>query len=195
MTNIKASLAAASLLALACPTLSHASTSVYLDFEGGSGSQLSITIGTQLQWTIDENNVDGGCYFMIHDAGDILGNTTANLTATNNFNINGEDTYNFWRLRSGLVYNYATANDLYFYAQDGTFHLSEGDVVTLTSGTLTTTTNVASAAPADGYYDIDIFDNEVNLISTVPEPSLYASGAGIASLLLVTAARRRKKRA
>jgi hypothetical protein len=123
-----------------------------LTFIGGSGTPLSTTLQTRVTYTITNTSCAGasaGPYFDFDEVGNVLAGSRT-VTGTMTYSINGGALQAITGVESGFVGGNVTANDLSVYgAQPG---VASGATVVLSAGTVTTTTNVTAARPANGNY-------------------------------------------
>jgi hypothetical protein len=144
---------------------------VPVTFSGGSGTPLSFSLAAPVSYTIT-TAPSGGPFFLFQNAGNPFSALPIPITSSITFSINGGSAQILNKANSGASGGVITANDLFFFGFVIPFNV--GDVVTLTAGTWTTTSNVAAAAPANGDFRTFIFDNglfpvSTNGVSGVPE--------------------------
>ena len=187
MKKASASLKALVLLA---PLLSAtADAAIALEFSGGSGAPLSITIVEPVMFTVNvPQGVSGSPAFLIEDIGEIFaGFTLTGLSGDVTFTVNSGAPVAMSSLYGGLNAVTPDLNDLLLTG--ATSSMADGDVIILSAGTLTTNAAVAAAAPTAGDYNMYFYDMETMLRAgtdgtTVPEPSAAVlaglAGAGIA---------------
>lgn len=176
---ISAALAVAALLTLSAS----AKADVPVQFSGGNGTPITLTLTSPISYTITAAASSGNAPgFVIANTGDIFSNPFPALTVTGNitFSINGGGSFTLdtGNISSGHTYGDVTSNDLFFYNLSSQPGVSVGDVVTLSTGYLTTTTNVAGTG-ITGDYSTFVSDDNLNQISydgvtAVPEPSAFA---------------------
>jgi hypothetical protein len=161
------------------------SAAVPVEFSGGSGAPLSLTLTEPISYTIinDFDPLDGP-FFYFQGTGDVFGATFPSVTGTIAFSVDGGTPQPLQAINSG-VFADSVQGDIYTVGP--TFDIPIGSVVTLSAGTITSTTNVAAAAPASADYETWITASNGFTISSngeVPEPaSLSLLGlAGVAIL-------------
>lgn len=173
--------AALSLLAVA--PAAHAQAN--LTFSGGGGSPLTLNLLAPVSYTITSTEGFGFTpSFLFQGVGNPFGNNGRNVNGTLTFRINGGAAQAITGVNSGFLA--FGVNSLYITSASTIFS-NVGDTVTLTGGTLTTTTNVAAAAPANGSFTTFIINPNngfpVSGIGVVaaPEPgSVALLGVGLA---------------
>lgn len=156
-----------------------------LSFLGGNGGALELTIDAPIVYQIITAPVGQVPFFLFQNVGNVFmgGNPfpkNSGVTGSITFTINGGSPFVVNVAGSGFARNDTTTNDLYLYY--GSFAnvpaLNVGDTLLLQSGTLTTTTNVAQAPPANGSYSTFVIDGDGTRrstygLATVPEPSTW----------------------
>ena len=200
----QASVAALALSALAL-TAPSANAQANLVFSGGSGSPLSLTLTAPVTYTIITTPTSFSSPLFVFDA---VGGTPFNFstaTATITFSINGGTDQTINRINKSFSGGDVTSDDIYILGSlPG---VVVGDIVTLSSGTLTTNSNIAVAAPASGSFTTFITNSggspmrlSTNGIAganptAAPEPgTLPLVGMGLISGLgMVKGVRRRKQ--
>lgn len=160
-----------------------------LIFSGGGGSPLTLTLTTPITYTITKANgaaIGANLYFTFDAVGTGFAGQSANGTIT--YSINGGAAKTVSGIGSGYNGGDTTPDDL--YAPSSTAQgVSVDDIVTLSSGTLTTDGNLPSAPPASGSFATFIANQPGTKISTngvsasavgAPEPgSLPLLGMGL----------------
>jgi Carboxypeptidase regulatory-like domain len=138
-----------------------------LIFSGGSGTPLSISLQQPVAYTINNSQCalnNSGPIFLFDEAGNPFGSGVF-LAGSITFSINGGAAQPIANGNSGIIAGDVTANDLFIYGQLQS--VSNGSTVVLSAGTVTTTTNVAAAPPANGSFTTFIVDaNTGNRCST-----------------------------
>jgi hypothetical protein len=122
-----------------------------LTFSGGNGTPLTVTLQQAVSYTITNTQCDSntGPIFTIDEAGNPL-NGTRSAVGTITFSINGGAAQPITVVRSGTNFGNFTTNDLWVYGNLP--NLANGSTVVLSAGTITTTSNVAAAPPANGNF-------------------------------------------
>lgn len=172
--------------ALACVVGTVASPSaqaaVPLQFSGGSGAPLSITLPFPVVYTVTNSFPPFfGPNFVFDGVGDLFGTSFPGVTSTIAFSIDAGTPHAIEYVNSGVFVDSISGDDIYT-AQGTPMDLPIGSVITLSAGTMTTTSNIAAPAPASGDYETWITGSNGYTISTfgvIPEPaslSLLAVG-------------------
>ncbi len=156
-----------------------------LSFSGGNNTPFVLTLSAPVQYVINAAPTSSGPFFLFQSVGNVLGAQTG-ATGTISYSINAGPAVSILTENSGVSAGAIAPSDLYIFGAAST--LTIGSVVTLSAGTLTTTSNVASAPPASGSFNTFIVDGNGVQISaagiTVPEPTTWAMlGVGFTALL------------
>ncbi len=187
---MKKAYASLKALVLLAPLLSAtADAAIALEFSGGSGAPLSITIVEPVMFMVNvPQGVSGSPAFLIEDIGEIFaGFTNAGVSGNDTFTVNNGAPVTMATFFGGINAGTPDLNDLVMTGSMSS--MAEGDVIILSAGTLTTNAAVAAAAPTAGDYNMYFYDMETMLRAgtdgtTVPEPSAAVlaglAGAGIA---------------
>ncbi len=139
-------LSALSVLVLSGPA-AHAQAN--LSFTGGSGSPLTLTLAAPVNYTVT-TTASRAPLFVFQSVGDLFGGNSSFVTGALTYRINGGAAQTITTIGSGASSGSVTPNDIYIF---GSFPgVSVGQIVTLASGSLTTTSNVAVPAPANGSF-------------------------------------------
>ena len=174
-----------------------------LTFSGGSGSPLTLSLAAPVTYTVTSAGSTSPL-FLFQGVGNLFGGSRPNITGTISYRINNGAIQSFSTINSGFnTPNDLKTNDVYIF---GSFPgVSVNDIVTLSSGTLTTTSKVAAAPPASGSFTTFLFasgsndgarisNNGVSVAVAAPEPgSLSLLGMGLVSGLGVVQGVRRRK--
>jgi hypothetical protein len=184
---------AALLLLAAAPGRAHAQAN--LTFSGGLGTPLRLTLNAPVTYAVTTAGAASNApFFVFQGVGNVFGGTPS-VSGTVTFSINGGAAQTFNILGSGGSGNSLAATDAFLYGSlPG---LAVGNVVVLTAGTLTTSSNFVSAPPAGGSFPTFIIDGSGNKLDAVngvagpvPEPSTWALLGVGTGLLGVTLHRR-----
>ena len=173
----------------------HARAQAMLTFSGGNGAPLVITLAQPITLTITKAFNSSTAYLDIqglnapNPAGYLGGNVTLTLDTGTANPLYTLQTITF---TTGDI----TAGDGLFQANTSAF--SVGQTVTVSAGTLTSTSNYSAAPPNSGSYSAFLFNNNTSArISTngvlAPEPSSWVL-LGLGASLLGLALRRRATR-
>ena len=169
-------LAAAALFAIGF----QAKADVPVEFSGGNGSPLTFTLTSPVSYTITTTPQTGSAFFIFQNVGDLTSNNNDgvfSVTGNIKFSINSGTPYVINEVYNN-VNGVLTVNDLELF--NGSYpQFSIGEVVTLTSGTFTTTTSVSVAPPESQNYRTFMAGGAPAMpVSTdgaqaVPEPSAF----------------------
>ena len=142
---------------------------ILLNFSGGSGSPLTITLAQPVTYTIDVAPT-GGILFDFESVANLFGGTV-NLSGTMTYTINGGTPISIDRFSNGTTGGTIAATDFVLFKQPASA-AALGNVVVLSPGTLTTAINIAAAAPASGSYSAILVDQTGTQVAVgVPEPA------------------------
>jgi hypothetical protein len=183
-----------SLLLAICASSARAQAN--FTFSGGNGAPLTITLNSPVLYTITTASSSNAPLFDFQSVGNIFHGSPVSLAGSIAFSINGGAAQMLNTLNSGAFTGIIRQAD--FLAYGPLPGVSVGNVVTLTAGSLTTTSNVAAAPPANGSYQTFITDGNGSTLEAVngiavPEPSSLALATlGGAGLLLMLARRLRR---
>nr|WP_309695327.1 PEP-CTERM sorting domain-containing protein [Armatimonas sp.] len=147
-----------------------ASAQANLTFSGGSGTPLTMTLTAPVSYTMTASAAfNTAPVFVFKGVGNVVpGN---GVTGTMRYSINGGTLQTLTNIQSGVTSGALVANDVYTF---GFFPgVTIGDTLLLAAGVLTTNTNVAAAAPANGAFNSFIISTSAVQIST-----LGSSGGG-----------------
>jgi hypothetical protein len=172
-----------------------AGAAVIADFSGGRGAPITFTLPSAVSYTITANTADEAFVFKGAAPNNPFSNSHAPAAGTITYSVNGGAPQPLNDLNSGFVGGDTAATDFYFFGEPFST-LAPGDVVVLSPGYLTTTTNITAAAPPSGSFTTFLTGGGATgqRVSAdgvaVPEP-----GAGLLALVLPLAAlaRRRKR--
>lgn len=152
-----------------------------------------------MTYAITTNGANGiSPFFIFQGVGDVFGGSFPSVSGTITFSINGGSAQSITGENSGVAAGSLAANDIYMFGSLA--GVAVGDIVTLTAGTLTTTSNVAAAPPASGSFTTFIIDGNgtkisANGVSAVPEPTTWATLLGGLGLLAGVQLFRRTRKA
>jgi hypothetical protein len=157
---------------------------VQVDFSGGSGTPLTITLPQPVSYTVVNFPTVGNATFVFQGTGNMFSGSigaSGSLSFTQNAGalipIDGAQQFNQAD---------TTLNDLAFYNQTF-FGLNHSDVILLSAGSVTTTSNIAAPAPPSGLYSTFLTDGasrEMGEGTAVPEPTTLMLFALAAPILL-----------
>lgn len=174
-----------------------------LSFSGGSGAPLTIGLLNLVSYTVTAaGTVNNAPLFVFQSVGNLFGNSSSTVTSTLTYRVNGGTAQTIQRINSGLTGLDLAATDVYI--NGFLIGVNIGDIVTLTSGTLTTNNSVAAAAPVAGSFTTflatdgtrtRISNNGVaGAVVAAPEPgSIALLGIGFAGMTGVVARRKRSR--
>lgn len=172
-----------------------------LNFSGGNGSPLTVTLEEPITFTITADQPDSHFLsaFDFQNVGNYFGKGSDGTTGTATFSVNGGRAFTISNLQTGVSGGTVASNDL-LAALGADFRganmaLQVGDVVTLDADNIVTGDAQSGAPPADGSYGVfivDLIDNNTALsgpgIAVAPEPSTWSmlalGGTGLLGLTL-----------
>ena len=176
-TRFRALALAAGLL-LAPSLASTQAAAIVLDFSGGSGSPLTMTLAEPVTYTIDVAPTAGLAFDFKNIAN--LFNGSVALSGTMKFTINGGSPIAIDVFTNGDTGGAVGSTDFLVWKNGGP-SVALGDVLVLSPGPLSTLINIAAAAPASGPYSAILVDgNNTQIAVGTPEPTslcLLALGA------------------
>lgn len=151
-----------------------ASARVPVVFSGGGGGPVSITLPKAVTFTTFQPSSSFGYFFVIQGTSDPFGNTFPFVSGDITYSVNGGTPEPLIYANSGQYVN-ELMGDVYLLGNEVGY--PTGATVVLSAGTLTTTSNFASAPPISRAYTMFIINDTGSTISTlgiVPEPSSLA---------------------
>lgn len=127
-----------------------------LTFSGGGGTQLVTKLTRSVSYTITNTNCATATvttpFFNLDETGNITPTGAyAAVTGNISFSVNSGTSVAITSEGSGFTGGDTTANDIALTGS-GPTNLANGSTVVLSAGTVTTTTNIAVARPANGSY-------------------------------------------
>jgi hypothetical protein len=183
-------LAACGLLALA----GGARATAILSFTGGSNNPLAVTVGLPVSYTVNALPSGSEPFFVFKNVGNSL-SSQQGLTGSITYSVNGGAANSITAGNSSVAVGSIAPTDLFFFGTSAS--RVNGDIVTLSKGTVTTTGNVANAAPAGGSFTTFITDSNGAQVSTVgvtvPEPAMLGLVA-LGGTAMLRSRRRRPQR-
>jgi hypothetical protein len=190
---IPRSVAVSALLsfALAFASPCRGSAPFQVNFSGGSGSPLTVTLPQALTATVTNDTADRSAFFVIVGTGDVFGNGGSNASGGLSYTGNGAGPFS---ITDVLTFNLgaATSNDMFLFSGFDGINYNINDVLLLSSGSVTTHAPVASAPPTSGLYTGFIMDEKgvpLGDLTPTPEPASVGLLALAGTMLL----RRRRR--
>jgi hypothetical protein len=142
-------------VAFALGSSSHAGN-VQVNFSGGSGGPLTITLPQAVSFTVTNDTASLSANFVFQGVGNVLGSSVRGAAGSMSYTTNGGSA-----LSINSVGNFnlggVTTNDLTVF-KNASAGVNLGDVLVLSNGSVTTTTNVSAAAPPSGLYSAIFVD-------------------------------------
>ena len=182
------------MFAASGPAFASVPSPVQVNFSGGSGSPLTITLPQAITYTVTNDTPSSGLVFVFQDVYPpvpIAGITGGLISGSISRSINGGAAATMSRIGSFDSSGVIDDNDLFFHSLNNT-GANLNDVVVLASGSLTTGFPVSGAAPPSGLYSAILTDGNWVQIDPVPEPSGLL--AALALPAAATLSRRRRRR-
>ena len=140
--------ALAALVTFALAPSSHAAN-VQVNFSGGSGSPLTITLPRSVAFTVTNDTPSNNAVFVFQGVGNFVGGVAA-ATGSLSYTTNGGSPLAI-NSAGTIALGVVTANDLSLFKQASP-SVGAGDVLLLSSGSVTTSANITAAAPPSGLY-------------------------------------------
>lgn len=184
-------------LALVSASVAH---SLPLDFDGGSGSPVTVTMDGKIDYTVTRAITDMRVVFVFSGGTPPLTDfASGSALADVNLFFTVNDAPYMFQLTDRLGTRFGSNTALGFDSVESVT-LRLGDVVTLWGGSATTVVDIYGTVPTggdlstmlvpmDGTYPVALSGT----YSAVPEPSTFAALAGFATLALVTTRRNSRK--
>jgi|GEM_PF-2961328 hypothetical protein len=162
-----------SLFALISPA---AHSQADLTFSGGSGAPLVLTLNTDISYTINNITALPVPVFVFKSVGNPINGTNGTNLVTITSLLNGGAPLTISGISSGFNVGAGIAANDIFLTGTSRF-LINGDIITLTAGSLTTANTIAAIAPTDGSFTTFLTDSLGNIIST---SGIATGGSGVA---------------
>lgn len=185
-------------LALVSATVAHA---VPLDFDGGSGSPVTVTLDGKISYAITSASSGQNLAFVFRSV--YLTNFAGGTVPADGdfyFTLNNDPFQ--YQIADTLSTRFGSVTALNFTSAFAV-NVVPGDVVTLWSGSATTYSSIAGTVPpAEASFDTyliavggiaPVAPTGIYSAASVPEPSTFAALAGLASLALVATRRTSRK--
>jgi len=157
------------LVTFALVSASHAGN-VQVNFSGGSGTPLTITLPQAVSFTVTNDTAGSVADFVFQGVGNFIGGS-AGVSGTLSYTTNGGGLLAIDRAGTfplGIV----TGNDMSLF-KNSSPGVNLGDVLVLSSGSVTTSVNISAAAPPSGLYSaifVDINGTQLGVGTAVPAP-------------------------
>jgi len=174
-------------LCLAAAPAARGAVVVPVNFSGGSGAPLTITLPLSITYVVTSVPA-GGILFDFKSVGNLFGGTV-NVSGAMTYTTNGGAPNTITAATTATTAAAIAPTDLLLYHNPAT-SAAQNDTIVL-SGSVTTTNNFAGAPPASGLYTATLVDQSGSQvgIGVIPEPgSITLLAAGAITLLT----RRRK---
>lgn len=178
------------LAALAALAWTQVSAQVTINFSGGGGTPLTVTLPNAITFTRTDADTKGNLYFIIPS---LTGGGTSFSSASSTYTVqvNGGAPVALTNIQGA----YGVSGFILGQSGIATYN---GDTVVLNAGSFTTSANYAGTYTS-GSYNIHIVDSNTGAIesaaavSAVPEPSTYAAIFGAMALGAVAVIRQRRR--
>jgi hypothetical protein len=144
---------------------------VQVNFSGGSGGPLTITLPQAVSFTVTNDTASVSANFVFQGVGNVLGSSVRGAAGSMSYTTNGGSALSInsvGNFNLGVV----TTNDLTIF-KSASPGVNLGDVLVLSNGSVTTTTNVSAAAPPSGLYSaifVDADGTQLGGGNAVPAP-------------------------
>lgn len=168
-----------------------------LDFDGGSGSPLTVTLDGKIDYTVTTGS-SGQTLAFVFRAPSLTNFAGGTVPADVDlyFTINGAPFH--YELTDALSTRFGGLTALNFTSAYAVT-VNSGDIVTLWGGSAMTSSSVVGTGPAEASFDTYLIPvggvapvAPTGVYSAVPEPSAFAALAGLATLTLAATRRPRK---
>lgn len=162
-----------------------------LTFTGGNNAPLTLSLASPITYTVTATApAQNGPGFVLQGVGNLFGSSFFSLTGNISFRVNGGTVRTIDLITSGQTNGAVTPTDVYFFSS-ALPGVNNGDVVTLTAGTVTTIGDVTAATPSAGSFttflsgqDLARVSNNGVAITAAPEPgSVALVGVGFVGMV------------
>jgi len=148
--------ARSALVTFALAASAHAGN-VWLNFSGGSGAPLTVTLPLPITYTVTNDTPNAGAVFVFQNVGDVTGGSVRAATGTMSYTVNAGGGNAINSLGALALGGIVGTNDLSLF-RNSSPGVALNDVLLLSAGAVATTSNVSAAAPASGLYSAILTD-------------------------------------